>query len=83
MKPFVKFVVPPGAVTVTVLVPATLAGVTAVTVVALRTVTEVAANPPIDTAVVPVKFAPLIVIVVPPAIGPRLGVTVEMVGGIK
>ncbi len=65
-----RFAVPPGVVTETVFAPAVPAGVTAVTVAALTTVTPVAAAPPTETALVPVRFVPVMVIVVPPAAGP-------------
>ena len=47
------------------------------------TVTDVAATPPIDTEVTPVRFVPVIVIGVPPAIGPAFGVTLEIAGTAK
>ena len=65
----------------TVFAPIVPAGVTAVTVVELTTLTEVAATPPIVTELVPVKFVPVIVIAVPPAVGPVFGLTDEIVGG--
>ena len=64
----------------TVFAPALPAGVTAVTVVELTTLTEVAATPPIVTELAPVKFVPVIVIAVPPAVGPVFGLTDEIVG---
>ena len=64
----------------TVFAPALPAGVTAVTVVELTTLTEVAATPPIVTELVPVKFVPVIVIAVPPVVGPTFGETDEIVG---
>ena len=64
----------------TVLAPAVPAGVTAVTVVELTTLTEVAATPPIVTELAPVKFVPVIVIAVPPVVGPVFGLTDEIVG---
>jgi hypothetical protein len=67
----------------TVFAPEVPAGVTAVTVVALTTDTLVAAAPPIVTLVVPVRFAPVIVIGVPPAVGPAFGLTDEIVGCAK
>jgi hypothetical protein len=67
-------------VTDTVFAPAVPAGVTAVTVVELTTLTEVAATPPIVTELAPVKFVPVIVIVVPPESGPVFGLTDEIVG---
>ena len=65
----------------TVFAPALPAGVTAVTVVELTTLTEVAATPPIVTELVPVKFVPAIVIAVPPETFPVFGLTDEIVGG--
>jgi hypothetical protein len=64
----------------TVFAPAVPAGVTAVTVVAFTTETLVAAVPPIVTLDVPVKFVPVIVIAVPPAVEPEFGATDEIVG---
>ena len=81
MNPFVRFAVPPGVVTDTVFTPIVPAGVTAVTVVAFTTLTEVAATPPIVTELVPVKFVPVIVIAVAPTVEPLLGETDEIVGG--
>ena len=80
MKPLVRLAVPPGVVIDTVLAPAVPAGVTAVTVVELTTLTEVAATPPIVTELVPVRFVPVIVIAVPPVVGPTFGETDEIVG---
>ena len=70
--------VPPTVVTATLCAPAVPAGVFAVIEVAVAT-TLVAATPPIFT-VAPVKLVPVIVIVVPPATGPEIGVTVVIVG---
>jgi len=67
-------------VTDTVFAPALPAGVTAVTVVELTTLTEVAATPPIVTELVPGKFVPVIVIKVPPLVDPVFGLTDEIVG---
>ena len=67
-------------VTDTVFAPAVPAGVTAVTVVAFTTLTEVAATPPIVTELAPVKFVPVIVIAVPPVVDPVFGLTDEIVG---
>jgi hypothetical protein len=64
----------------TAFAPALFAGVTAVTAVGLTTVKFAAGTPPIVTAVVSVKFVPVIVIAVPPAIGPAFGLTDEIVG---
>ena len=71
---------PPSAVSDTVAAPAVPVGVTAVTVVAFTPTTLVAAVPPIVTLDVPVRFAPVMVIAVPPTEGPELGFTVEIVG---
>ena len=65
--------VPPGVVTVTSTVPALPAGAVAVTCEALTTVTLVATFEPNSTAVAPVRLVPVIVTVVPPAVGPRTG----------
>ena len=81
VNPLVRFAVPPGVVTDTVFAPIVPAGVTAVTVVELTTLTEVAATPPIVTELVPDKFVPVIVIAVPPLVGPVGGLTDEIVGG--
>ena len=64
----------------TVLPPAVPAGVTAVTVVELTTLTEVAATPSIVTELAPVRFMPVIVIAVPPVVRPTFGETDEIVG---
>jgi hypothetical protein len=72
--------VPPGVVTRTLAVPAVPAGVEQVILVALTTLTLVQALPPTDTAVAPVKLAPAIVIDVPPAVLPEVGVTELTVG---
>ena len=67
--------------TATVLEPAlTPAGIVAVMLVMLTTVTFVAATPSMVTAVAPLKFVPVIVTDVPPASGPEFGVMPEMVG---
>ena len=74
---------PPGVVTETLFAPATCDGVTAVTVVVSSTVTPVASLVPSRTAVAPVRFVPVMVIVVPPAVGPRFGVTAVTVGAAR
>lgn len=66
--------VPLGVVTVTSTVPLP-GGEVAVIVVELTTETLVAAFGPKLTAVAPVRFAPLIVTLVPPAAGPDDGLT--------
>ena len=72
--------VPPAVVTATLLAPTVPAGVLAVIEVALTTTTLVAEAPPIFTLVAPVKFVPVMVIVVPPVVGPDVGVTLLIVG---
>ena len=78
---FVAVAVPFGVVTATLFAPRVPAGVTAVTLVDETTTTLVAATPPTVTLVAPVKFAPVIVIAVPPAVEPVAGETEETVGG--
>lgn len=70
MNPPVLVTVPPELVNATSTAPAALAGVTTVIDVALEFTIDVPAVPPKVTAVVPVKFVPAIVTVVPPAVGP-------------
>ena len=72
-------VVPPTVVTEILFKPAVPAGVFAVTMVPVL-VKTVADVPPTFTLVAPVKLVPVIVIVVPPAIGPYLGDKVAIVG---
>jgi len=60
--------------------PAAWAGAVAVIWVAELTVKDVAGVPPKVTAVAPVKFVPVIVTVVPPAVAPELGVRDTYVG---
>ena len=55
-------------------------GIPTVIVVALTTVTPVAALPPMATAVSPVKFVPVRVTDVPPAVVPLVGLTAVTVG---
>ena len=62
---------PPPVVTIMPTAPAVVrAGVIQVIVVLFTTLREVAANPPNVTKVAPVKFVPVIVIFVPPAVLP-------------
>ena len=65
--------VPAAVVTVMLIAPAPPAGETAVICVALFTVNDAAAVPPKLTAVAPVKFVPVIVTLVPPAVEPVAG----------
>ena len=71
--------VPPAVVTVTSTVPAVPAGLVAVICVAVS-LTIVAGVVPNSTAVAPVRFVPVIVTVVPPAVGPDVGLTPVTVG---
>ena len=82
VNPLTSVAVPPAVVTLTLLIPAAPAGVTAVIVVELTRTIFVASTPPTFTLVVPVRPVPAIVIAVPPAVEPALGVTVEIVGGV-
>ena len=75
--------VPPVVVTVASTVPAPSAGEVAVIEVVLFTVKLVAAVAPKFTAVTPVKFVPVIVTTVPPAVGPLVGLIPVTVGGEK
>jgi hypothetical protein len=68
-------------VTATVTAPALTAGVVAVIVVALTTVTPVAAADPNVTVAPDAKFVPVIVTAVPPAVVPLFGDTPVTVGG--
>jgi hypothetical protein len=67
-------------VTNTLAVPATLAAMVAVIVVEFTTVKLLAKTPPIIIAVAPVKFAPVIVMEVPPNVDPLDGETLATVG---
>src|SRR5436190_10436427 len=67
--------------TVTPAWPTACAGLVAVMVVALTTVTPVAAVPPIVTVAPAAKFVPVIVTPVPPTAGPDAGATLETAGG--
>ena len=73
--------VPAEVVTVTSTDPDDPAGETAVKVVGDVAVNDVAASEPNLTAVAPVKFVPVTVTEVPPAVEPVLGLTEETVGG--
>ena len=77
----VALVPPIGIVTVISTVPALPAGAVAVIDVPLFTVNVVAALAPNFTAVAPVKFVPVIATMVPPAVGPLVGLTKVTVGG--
>ena len=71
--------VPPGVVTVTSTAPAVPAGDVAVIEVALTTVKE-ALVPPNFTALALLKLVPVMVTLVPPAVGPLAGVIAVTVG---
>ena len=72
--------VPPVVVTVMSTVPAEPAGAVAVIEVALLTAKLVALVAPNLTALAPVRFVPVIVTVVPPEVGPAVGLTPVTVG---
>ena len=71
---------PSGLVTVTFTAPAACAGVVALIVVLLTTLTPVAALPSKLTVAPDTKFAPVIVAAVPPVVGPDVGATLLTVG---
>jgi hypothetical protein len=71
---------PLGVVSPTFTAPAVLAGVTQVTDVELTTDTSVAAVPPKVTELVPLRFVPLMVTEVPPAVVPLTGLRLVIVG---
>ena len=75
-----ELLVPPGVVTRTLATPALPAGVVAVMVVAFTTITDVAAAPPIVTAVAPVKLVPVRVTDCAPASGPDVALIDDTVG---
>ena len=72
--------VPPPVVTVTSTV-LLLGGDVAVIEVALLTTNDVAAVAPNFTLVAPAKFVPVMVTLVPPALGPVFGLMAVTVGG--
>ena len=80
MKPPTLVSVPLGVVIATSLAPAVPDGVTAVTDVLVITVTLVAGLPPTVTLLAPLKFTPVMVMVVPPRVEPDVGLTELMVG---
>jgi hypothetical protein len=73
--------VPPGVVTVMSTVPRDPAGDCALIEVGPVTLKLVAGADPKCTAVAPVKFVPVIVTPVPPAVEPDEGLTALTVGG--
>jgi hypothetical protein len=74
--------VPPGVVTVTSTAPAGSVGETALSEVALVTVNVLAVVAPNVTAVARARFAPLMLMVVPPPTGPLPGKTFVTLGGL-
>ena len=83
VNPLALVAVPPAVVTTTDTTLALAAGVTAVMEVADTTVKLVAGTEPNNTLVAPDKFVPVMVIVVPPAVGPVNGLTDVMAGTAK
>ena len=67
-------------VTKTLAVPTAWAGAVTVIEVGLFTTRLVAAVPPMVTPVAPVKLVPVMVMLVPPAIGPLVGEILVTVG---
>ena len=80
MNKVLAALVPPTVATNTLEAPPLPAGVVAVILVALTTVKLVAGVPPMVTPVAPVKFVPVIVMVVPPAGEPLVGEILVTVG---
>jgi hypothetical protein len=68
-------------VTITLTVPAVPAGIVALIVVELVTLTPVAALPPMVTVAPVTKLVPVMVTLVPPAVGPEGGDIAVTVGG--
>ena len=81
MKPLARLPLSPLTVTVTATVPAVPAGVAAVMVVPFTTTTLVAVAAPNVTVAPAMKFVPVIVTGVPPAVDPVFGDTLLTVGG--
>ncbi len=73
---------PPPVVTIMPTVPSLLTGVIQVIVVLFTMLREVAADPPNVTKVAPVKFLPVIVTFVPPAMPPNDGEILLITGGV-
>ena len=73
---------PPPVVTIISTAPALRTGVIQVIVVLFTMLREVADNPPNVTKVAPVKFVPLIVTFVPPAMPPDDGEMPVIFGGV-
>ena len=73
---------PPPVVTIMPTAPALRTGVIQVIVVLFTTLKVVADNPPNVTKVAPVKFLPVIVTFVPPAMPPDDGEMLVIFGGV-
>jgi hypothetical protein len=80
VNPPVEVALPAVVVTTTFFAPAVPAGVLNVTLVAVLDLIEVAETPPTVIAVTPVRFVPVIVVAVPPAVGPLVVLNDEIVG---
>jgi hypothetical protein len=76
----VAVTLPTGVVTITSFAPAVFAGVLKVTDVASLALIETAADPPTVMPVMPLKLVPVIVIGVPPDIGPDVKDNETIVG---
>jgi len=75
--------VPPAVVTRILTAPAMCAGVVQVAEVAETTLTDVHAVPPTDMPVAPVRLVPVMVMVVPPVVGPLVGKMDVSVGALR
>ena len=75
--------VPPAVVTRTLADPALPAGVVQVADVEEATLKVVQAVPPTDMPVAPVKLVPVMVMVVPPVVGPLVGKMDVSVGALR
>lgn len=74
---------PPPVVTITPTIPPVVrAGVIKVIEVLLTTLKDVAFNPPNVTDVAPIKFVPVIVTLVPPALAPNVGEILVITAGV-
>ena len=72
--------VPPTVLTNTLAVPATCAAVVQVTEVAVLALKGVQALPPMVTPVALLRLVPVMVTLVPPAVGPEVGLMAVTVG---
>ena len=80
MNPPILVADPPGVVNSTSTIPTAFGGLITVTDLSLTLMIEVPATPSNITAVVPAKSFPLIITVVPPAVGPVSGFNDLIVG---